>query len=89
MRPFSEVFVVESTDQDAYLLADRFQFSCVPYKFGQESGCGTFAESPMNGMNDLIIVVRYGPELIKKIVQTVVKLYGGPIDFNHFQFLAE
>lgn len=40
-------------------------------------------------MHDLIVVVRYGPELIKKIVQMAVKLDGRPVDFNHFQFLAE
>lgn len=89
MRPFSEVFVVELTDQDEYLFADGFQFPCVPYQFRQEPVCGAFAESPVNGMHNLIVVIRNGPELIKKIVQTAVKLDGGPVDLNHFQFLAE
>ena len=89
MRPFAEVFVVEFSDQGQNLFAHDFQFSRVPDQLGEKSASRPLAESSMNGMHDLIIIVGEGSKLVKEIVQPAVKLDGGTVDANHFQLVSE
>lgn len=89
LRPFTEVSVVEFSDQGQNLFAHGFQFPCVPDQLGEKPAGRALAESSVKGMYDLVIIVGDGSELIKKIVQPAVKLDGGTVDANHLQLVSE
>ena len=89
MRPFTEVSVVEFSDQGQNLFAHGFQFPCMPDQLGEKPAGRALAESSVKGMYDLVIIIGDGSELVKKIVQPAVKLDGGTVDANHLQLVSE